>query len=160
MTDPVPGRALLARDRTPAVTGWVALAHADQDYYEAATALGDLESPRVPFPRGWAPRTFVLHGAQAWIGRRGTARGTVRGTVRGHRPEIDLGGWPYDPGVSRLHALLLAVPGGWALMDPGSAGGTALNYPTARVPVDVLTPLVDGDRIYLGAWTTITLRRL
>ena len=136
----------------PAHTGWVAVAHADLDYYEAATALGDLEAPRVPFPRDWPSRTFVLSGERAWIGRRGRARG--------HRPEIDLGGWPFDPGVSRLHAVLLAVPDGWALLDSGSAGGTSLNYPTARVPVDELTPLVDGDRIHLGAWTTITLRRV
>jgi hypothetical protein len=39
-------------------------------------------------------------------------------------------------------------------------GGTALNYPTARVPVDVPMPLVEGDRIDLGAWTTITLQRV
>jgi hypothetical protein len=55
---------------------------------------------------------------------------------------------------------LLAVPGGWALLDPGSAGGTALNHATELVPVDVLTPLVDGDRIHVGAWTTITIRRV
>jgi FHA domain len=138
--------------RRPARTGWVAVAHADLDYYEAATALGDLEAPRLPFPRDWPARTFVLSGERAWIGR--------RGRTRGHRPEIDLGGWPFDPGVSRLHAVLLAVPDGWALLDPGSAGGTSLNYPTARVPVDEVTPLVDGDRIHLGAWTTITLRRV
>jgi hypothetical protein len=130
----------------------VAVAHADREYYEAATALGDLEAPRVPFPRDWAPRTFVLTGDRAWIGR--------RGQVRTNRPQIDLGGYPSDPGVSRLHAVLLAVPDGWALMDPGSAGGTALNYPTARVPLDVPTLLVDGDRIHVGAWTTITLRRV
>lgn len=133
-------------------TGWVAVVHADVDYYEAATALGELEAPRVPFPRDWPPRTFVLGGDRAWIGR--------RGRTRGHRPEIDLGGWPFDPGVSRLHAVLLPVTDGWALLDPGSAGGTALNYPAARVPVDELTPLVDGDRIHVGAWTTITLRRV
>jgi hypothetical protein len=152
MTEPALRRAQLTRDHIPAVTGWVAVAHADRDYYEAATALGDLESPRVPFPRDWPPRTFGLNGDQAWIGR--------RGRTRGHRPEIDLGGWPFDPGVSRLHAVLLVVPGGWALMDTGSAGGTALNYPTARIPVDVAMPLVDGDRIHVGAWTTITLRRV
>jgi hypothetical protein len=152
MTDPAVVRVRSAPERTAATTGWVAVACADRDYYEAATALGDLESPRVPFPRDWAPRTFVLSGDRVWIGRRGNARG--------HRLEIDLGGWPFDPGVSRLHAMLLAVPSGWALMDPGSTGGTALNYPTASVPVDVLTPLVDGDRIHVGAWTTITLRRV
>jgi hypothetical protein len=133
-------------------TAWVAVAHADLDYYEAVTALGDLEAPRVPFPRGWQSRSFALTGDRAWIGRRGRSRGP--------RPEIDLGGWPFDPGVSRLHAVLMATPEGWALVDPGSAGGTSLNYPTAQVPVDTVTPLVDGDRIYVGSWTTITLHHL
>jgi hypothetical protein len=98
MTEPALDRARLAHDRTLVATGWVATAHADVDYYDAATALGDLESPRVPFPREWPPRTFVLTGDRVWIGRRGSRRG--------HRPEIDLGGWPFDPGVSRLHAVL------------------------------------------------------
>src|SRR5215469_13456080 len=79
MTEPALRRAQLARYHPPTVTGWVAVAHADRDYYEAATALGDLESPRVPFPRDWPPRTFGLNGDQAWIGR--------RGRTRGHRPE-------------------------------------------------------------------------
>ncbi|WP_345637941.1 FHA domain-containing protein [Rugosimonospora acidiphila] len=127
------------------------MAQSDPDYYETVTATGDLEAPRVPFPRDWTPRYFALDGDRAWIGRRGKSRS--------HRPEIDLGGSPSDPGVSRLHALLLALPaGGWALMDPGSATGTTVNDAPTPIPVDALVPVGAGDRIHLGAWTTIALQ--
>jgi pSer/pThr/pTyr-binding forkhead associated (FHA) protein len=63
-----------------------------------------------------------------------------------------------DPGVSRLHALLLpASDGSWAVLDPGSANGTLLNG--REIAPGDLIPLRDGDRINLGAWTAITLRR-
>jgi hypothetical protein len=145
-------RKAAARREESLGTGWVAVARADAAYYEAATAMGDLEAPRVPFPRDWPARSFVLRGERAWIGRRGRSRGT--------RPEIDLGGWPADPNVSRLHALLLAVPGrGWALLDPGSACGTTVNDAATPIAVDALVPVGAGDRIHLGAWTTIVLGR-
>jgi pSer/pThr/pTyr-binding forkhead associated (FHA) protein len=82
------------------------------------------------------------------IGRRSAARGL--------EPEIDLTGPPADPGVSRLHAVLIAGPdGGWTLLDPGSANGTFLNG--REIAPGDLTPLHDGDCINLGAWTAITL---
>jgi len=70
---------------------------------------------------------------------------------------LNLGGWPGDPGVSRLHALLLARAGGWALLDPGSVGGAAVDGVFAPIPADVPVPLGDGSRIHMGVWTTITL---
>jgi hypothetical protein len=144
---------VLPPERPAGAATWVAVARADPDYYETANPTGHLEVPRVPFPRDWAPRRFPLAGDRAWIGR--------RGRTRSHPPEIDLGGWPADPGVSRLHALLLSIPGdGWALLDPGSAEGTTLNDGTEAIPVDVLVSVKDGDRIHLGAWTTISLQRV
>ncbi|MFD2354460.1 FHA domain-containing protein [Nonomuraea ferruginea] len=72
-------------------------------------------------------------------------------------PEIDLAGPPTDPGVSGLHAVLLATPGGtWMLVDPGSANGTQVNG--KPVTVNVPVPVGPGDRIHLGAWTVITIR--
>jgi pSer/pThr/pTyr-binding forkhead associated (FHA) protein len=82
------------------------------------------------------------------IGRRSTSRGLT--------PEIDLTGPPLDPGISRLHAVLVARPGlGWAVIDPGSENGTMLNG--HDIPTGVPVPLHDGDRIHLGAWTVITV---
>jgi pSer/pThr/pTyr-binding forkhead associated (FHA) protein len=84
------------------------------------------------------------------IGRRSAARDL--------EPEIDLAGPPPDPGTSRLHALLIAAADGtWAVLDPGSANGTLLNG--REIVVGELVPLREGDRINLGAWTVITVRR-
>ena len=84
------------------------------------------------------------------IGRRSASRGLA--------PEIDLTGPPADPGISRLHAVLIAVPDGhWAVLDPGSANGTLVNG--AEIAIGEQVPLHDGDRINLGAWTAITVHR-
>jgi pSer/pThr/pTyr-binding forkhead associated (FHA) protein len=73
-------------------------------------------------------------------------------------PEIDLSAPPEDPGVSHLHAVLLAQPDGtWNLVDPGSTNGTTVNGGTEPIPVNAPLPMADGDRIHVGAWTTITL---
>ena len=64
-----------------------------------------------------------------------------------------------DPGVSHLHAVLLLQPdGNWAVVDPGSTNGTTLNDDPEPVKTDVPIPVRDGDRIHVGAWTTITVR--
>ena len=58
-----------------------------------------------------------------------------------------------DPGISRLHAVLIAAPdGNWAVLDPGSANGTLVNGTEITIGEEV--PLQDGDRINLGAWST------
>ena len=104
----------------------------------------------VPFPIVRGERRILLGGQQMRIGRRSAARGLD--------PEIDLSGPPVDPGISRLHALLLpARDGTWAVLDPGSANGTLLNG--REIAPGDLIPLRDGDRINLGAWTAITVHR-
>ena len=81
-----------------------------------------------------------------------------RSVSRGIDPEIDLTGPPADPGISRLHAVLIAAPdGGWAVLDPGSANGTLVNG--TEIPTGVEVPLHDGDRINVGGWTAITVHR-
>jgi len=77
---------------------------------------------------------------------------------RGLELEINLAGPHADPGISRLHAILIVGKDGtWSLLDSGSANGTLLNGRV--VPVGEPVPLHDGDRINLGAWTVITVRR-
>ena len=122
----------------------------DRQYYERMQVTRAQAGPPVPFPAYSSERRFPLIGKQMRIGRRSTARGL--------EPEIDLTGPPADPGVSRLHAVLLAAhDGGWALFDPGSANGTFLNG--REIATGDLTPLHDGDCINLGAWTMITMTR-
>jgi pSer/pThr/pTyr-binding forkhead associated (FHA) protein len=80
-----------------------------------------------------------------------------RSVSRGLEPEIDLTGPPADPGVSHLHAVLIAEPDGtWAVLDPGSANGTVVN--SGEIVTGVRVPLHDGDRICVGAWTVLTMQ--
>jgi len=79
---------------------------------------------------------------------------------RGIDPDIDLTGPPEDPGVSHLHALLLAQDDGtWSVVDLDSANGTTVNDEPDPMAPNTPRPLTEGDRVYLGAWTRITLNR-
>jgi len=127
---------------------WVAVATADRGYFDRVLAGGAPDARTIPFPRYCRERRFRLAGREIRIGRRSASRGI--------EPEIDLTGPPTDPGISHLHAVILAQPGGgWALLDPGSANGTLINgselAPGERVA------LHPGDRVYLGAWTMLTI---
>jgi pSer/pThr/pTyr-binding forkhead associated (FHA) protein len=63
-----------------------------------------------------------------------------------------------DPGVSARHALLVArADGGWELVDLDSTNGTTLGDATDPVAPNTAVALAHGDRINLGAWTTITI---
>jgi len=135
----------------PALTQtWTAVVTADREYYDRVQSATTPEAAQIGFPDQYPERRFRLSGPEARIGRRSTSRHT--------EPEIDLKGPPGDPGVSRLHAKLVARPdGGWSVIDLGSPNGTLVNGReiTANEPV----PLRDGDRISLGIWTMITLTR-
>jgi pSer/pThr/pTyr-binding forkhead associated (FHA) protein len=132
----------------PAV--WTAVVSCDRAYYESVQAASGPDAAAVPFPSYYAERQFRLTGSQMRIGRRSVSRGID--------PEIDLTGPPADPGISRLHAVLIAMPdGSWAVLDPGSANGTLVNG--TEVPTGVQVPLRGGDRINLGAWTAIAVHR-
>src|SRR5690242_20528437 len=129
---------------------WTAVVGADRAYYERVQAVTGPEGAAVTFPSYYAERRFQLVGNQMRIGRRSVSRGLA--------PEIDLTGPPADPGISRLHAVLIATPdGNWAVLDPGSANGTLVNG--SEIGVGDQVPLHDGDRINLGAWTAITVHR-
>ncbi|MFE0221563.1 FHA domain-containing protein, partial [Streptomyces albidoflavus] len=78
----------------------------------------------------------------------------------GPPPHIALGGPPEDRGVSPPHAMLVQQPdGGWAVVDQNSTNGTTVNGGEDPIQPYVPVPLSDGDRVHVGAWTTITLRR-
>ncbi len=129
---------------------WTAIVGADRAYYERVQAVAGPEGAAVAFPSYCAERRFQLVGNQMRIGRRSVSRGLA--------PEIDRTGPPSDPGISRLHAVLIATPdGSWAVLDPGSANGTLVNG--SEIGIGDQVPLNDGDRINLGAWTAITVHR-
>ncbi|GAA2428934.1 hypothetical protein GCM10010191_47670 [Actinomadura vinacea] len=130
---------------------WTVVINADRAYYDSVIAIGGPDAASIAFPPYCPERRIGLSGEQIRIGRRSVSRGTV--------PEIDLSVPPEDPGVSHTHAVLLAQPDGtWTLVDPGSMNGTTLNGGTKPIDVNVPAPVGDGDRIHVGAWTTITLR--
>ncbi|TDC97049.1 FHA domain-containing protein [Actinomadura sp. 7K507] len=133
-----------------APSGPSALIFADRAYFDTVVAQMGPDAAGLAFPPYTAERRVPLIGDQARIGRRSTSRAIL--------PEIDLSVPPEDPGVSHLHAVLLAQPDGtWNLVDPGSTNGTTVNGGTEPIAVNTPVPMADGDRIHVGAWTTITL---
>jgi FHA domain len=132
---------------------WSAVVTADRAYFDRVAASSG-PAAETPFPDYGTERRFVLGrsraGEEKLIGRHSASRGI--------NPAIDLTGPPTDPGISRLHAVLVGQPGGgWAVVDPGSENGTLVN--DQEITTGVQVPLHDGDRIHLGAWTVITIRR-
>jgi hypothetical protein len=130
----------------PSAAGtWVAVVTADRPYYDRNQVA------EVQFPLGVPARVIELAAGEAVaIGRRSHSRGT--------NPAIDLAGPPEDAAVSHTHASLLPQDDGtWSLVDHGSTNGTYLNESTTPVPPNTPTPVTPTDRIYVGAWTRITL---
>jgi pSer/pThr/pTyr-binding forkhead associated (FHA) protein len=129
---------------------WTAVVSADRVYYDAVQAAGGPDAAGIAFPAYVPQRRFRLAGTEMRIGRHSASSGID--------PEIDLSVPPADPGVSRLHAVLLKAPDGtWSVVDPGSANGTAVNG--SEIPQGQAVPLHDGDQIHLGAWTAISVVR-
>jgi hypothetical protein len=128
---------------------WTAVVTADRDYFDSVIAAGGPDAASIEFP-GYCPeRRFALTGKEMRIGRRSASRGLD--------PEIDLTGPPTDPGVSHLHAVLIAQPdGSWSVLDPGSSNGTQVNG--TDVVTGVPVPLHEGDRVCVGAWTVLTIQ--
>lgn len=149
-TPPVSG-ALPTRQPTVTPT-WRAAVAADREYHARMQAIADPDVEPIPFPAFCPERRFWLRGPQMLIGRQSRSRGI--------EPDIDLTGPPTDPAVSHAHAMLVAQPDdSWVLVDLGSSNGTYLNDGTEAIEENVPVPLSDGDRIHLGAFSTITVRR-
>jgi hypothetical protein len=143
-----PAPAQPAAVAAPVTSIWTAVVAADRDYYETVRAAGGPDTDAITFPAYCPERRFRLSGKEVRVGRRSVSRGID--------PEIDLTGPPADPGVSRLHAVLVAAPDGtWSIVDPGSENGTLLNG--TEIPRGTPVPVHDGDRIHLGAWTALTI---
>ncbi|MCC8248361.1 FHA domain-containing protein [Saccharothrix luteola] len=130
---------------------WHVTVEADRAYFERVVAVGGPDAAAMAFPPFCPPRRFELSGRQVSVGRRSRSRGIF--------PEIDLVGPPEDPGVSHHHALLVASDGGWAVVDLDSTNGTTVNEGAEPLRPNRPHPLEPGDRVHVGAWTTITLHR-
>jgi pSer/pThr/pTyr-binding forkhead associated (FHA) protein len=126
--------------------GWTAVVAADRDFYERVLARGGPDT--VEFPGFFAERRIVLRDTTL-IGRHNHDQGV--------EPEIDLGIHPVDRGVSTQHAVLRIRDSSLTITDLGSTNGTSLNGSDDLLANGAETPLSDGDRIHVGAWTTITV---
>jgi hypothetical protein len=124
--------------------------------WEAVVTFDASYSWRVEFseagPRPEASeRTIPLVSDVVTVGRASKSRGEV--------PDVDLSEAPADPGVSHRHAVLSRRPdGGWSVIDCGSLNGTFLNDRDDPIPTGEPVDLSDGDRLHIGAWTTVVLR--
>ncbi|GAA1958340.1 FHA domain-containing protein [Kitasatospora viridis] len=137
----------------PVRSTWMAVISADRDYFTDMMARSGPEASGLFFPPYCPERRIPITGrGQLRIGRRSQHRGTV--------PEIDLSVPPEDPGASHQHALLAEQPdGSWVLVDQDSTNGTTMNGGSEPIAPHTAIALNDGDRIHIGAWTTITLHR-
>jgi len=143
-TAPVPVELPQALQAAPGAGSlWFAVVEADREYFLSVQALDGPDAALVGFPASERRQTFPMVGERILIGRRLAGQG------------IDLAD---DTGVSHQHALLIAQPGGsWAVEDLGSANGTHLNGHDALLDAHTRVPVAPGDRIYLGAWTRLTV---
>ncbi|WP_455360060.1 FHA domain-containing protein [Streptomyces sp. SYSU K21746] len=136
--------------QTPA--GWTATIAPDREYFMAMMQRSGPDAAGLNLPAYSPEQHLPLSGNQITIGRRRHSTG--------ESPDIDLSVPPEDPGVSHQHAVLVQQPDStWAVVDQNSTNGTTINGGEDPIQPYVPVPLQDGDRVHVGAWTTITVRR-
>ncbi|MFB7913468.1 FHA domain-containing protein [Streptomyces sp. NPDC056061] len=144
---PLPGAN---QNLTPA--SWTAVVAPDREYFLSMMQRSGPEATGLNLPAYSPEQQVALTGNQVTVGRRRHSTG--------ESPDIDLSVPPEDPGVSHQHAVLVQQPdGSWAVVDQNSTNGTTLNGAEDPIQPYVPVPLKDGDRVHVGAWTTITIRR-
>lgn len=146
LPEPVP-QAQPANAAAP--VAWTAVVAADHEFHQRVLARQGPET--VEFPQFFPERRISLDKDTTLIGRHNHDQGV--------EPEIDLGIRPVDRGVSTQHAVLRIRDSGLTVTDLGSTNGTSLNGSEDLLAKGEEIPLVDGDRIHVGAWTTITVVR-
>ena len=120
----------------PVARTWSAVIAPDPEQF-ARMAPAGLSFPAAPA----APRSIALVDSPVRIGR--------------SRADIEIGD---DPAVSRLHASLVHQDDDtWAIVDEGSSNGTTINEDERAITPHTVVALHDGDRVHVGAWTTIVV---
>lgn len=143
--DPVPPAAQPQATAGPAPVEWVAELWIDPDWYAAQGSTDPLPSPGLPDIVPLVKETNL-------IGRVSTSRNIY--------PEIDC---ELDTGCSRRHARLSTDGSRWWIEDLESANGTFLGSAAGPLPAMPIprgrVELSPDQRIYVGAWTRIVVRR-
>jgi hypothetical protein len=110
---------------------WRVVVTAERERFDRYKAGG------VEFPTDFTPLTIALEEPEVALGRN------------------EVGG---DPAVSRAHVRFVRRPGGtYDVIDGGSSNGTLLNDDPSPIAPHVPVPLGAGDRVQIGAWTTLRL---
>jgi FHA domain len=132
---------------SPAVqVEWVAEVWVDPDWYAE-------QDSDEPCPSPGLPMVVSLRTQSLLIGRRSQSRNI--------HPAVECAS---DVGVSRRQAQLTTDGQRWWVEDLQSSNGTYVGPASGPLPVDSLPPgqrreLAEDDRIYVGAWTRIVVRR-
>ena len=135
-----------ANPSPPLAEQWVAEVWIDPDWYVDQKSTDPLPSPGLPL-------VVQLKNTSVLIGRASRSRNIT--------PDIDLSS---DNGISRRHAQLTTDGTRWWVEDLGSSNGTYVGGNVGALPATPLTPgqkqeISADDRIYVGAWTRIVVRR-
>lgn len=127
----------------PRRESYVAEVWIDPDWYE-------VQETDEPMPSVSLPATVVL-GPDNLIGRSSASRNI--------HPEVDCG---VDSGVSRRQARLSTDGTRWYVEDLDSANGTFVGPaagPLPTTPIQGRYELGPDDRVYVGAWTRVVVRK-
>lgn len=130
----------------PLAAAWVAEIWIDPDWYADQASTDPLPSPGLP-------QVVPLRNTSILIGRASKSRNIS--------PDIDLSS---DTGISRRHAQLTTDGSRWWVEDLGSSNGTYVGgavdaLPKTPVAAGQKQEVRTGDRIYLGAWTRLVVRK-
>ncbi len=125
---------------------WVVEVWVDPEWYAQQESTEPCPSPGLPVIVPLTVRSVL-------VGRTSRSRNI--------HPEIAC---EADIAVSRRHAQLSTDGTRWWVEDLGSSNGTFVGPASGPLPTDPLVPgqrreLVEDDRVYVGAWTRLVVRR-
>ncbi|MBO3088011.1 FHA domain-containing protein [Cellulomonas dongxiuzhuiae] len=143
---PAPDPAAPLGPPPPGGDAWVAELWVDPDWYAAQQA-------EDPMPSVGLPVLIPLRERSVLVGRPSASRNI--------RPQVDAGA---DSGVSRRHCQLNTDGHRWWVEDLQSSNGTFVArvgepLPDDPIPTGQRHELQDGDRLYLGSWTRLVVRK-
>lgn len=143
-----------------AASGWVLVVEVDPEWFGLKGELSDQPCPPA------TTRTVPLVAHTSLVGRSSQSKNVHpeialdgdTGVSRRHaqfvRP-VDVDAAASDPAVAELSVIDLSSTNGTYVVEAGQSP-TALTEPIAT---GVAVSLRDGDRVYVGAWSRLTVRR-
>jgi hypothetical protein len=123
---------------------WVLDVGADREHFLRVAA------GRADFPDGRGVRTIPVEVDVVAIGRAAPDDPDP--------PRLSLTDDLHDPAVSQRHARIVRDGDSLTIIDLGSTNGTTLNAGARVLVPGESVELTDGDRIHVGAWTSIRVR--